>query len=439
MILLNAAREAWNRGYDLRARRERFKRFTYGDQWGDTVRTADGRFVSEGRLIEDSGRRPLTNNLIRRLVKTIVGRYRTLCTEKGRYDTSDVFTAVNELPELDSRLLEEFLISGVAVQRVAPDIRPSGAAVWVDNVSPRAFFTGEFADPRGNDVELVGMLHDMSPAQVMARFGGNSQRRRQKIAAIYGQDDIVAPALSATNAQTADFLCSGVPGKCRVVEMWTLDAVDGDTSAFSWQCRWLAPTGDILAQYASPWPHGRHPFIFRYYPYTDGEVHPFVEDVIDQQKYINRLIMLIDRMMGASAKGVLLFPLDQKTRDVSWREICQRWSAADGVIPITGKGSMLPQQVTGNGADAGAHRLLEIELKLFEDVSGVSDAMLGRATAGNGGAGLYESQIQNSTAALSDIFDTFNAFTARRDVLAASLKAPSPATPSPSTPKKSNP
>ncbi len=436
MILLNAAREAWNRGYAMRARRERFKRFTYGDQWGDTVRTADGRYVSEGRLIEDQGRQPLTNNLIRRLVKTIVGRYRTLCTDKGRYDLSDTVTAVNELPELDSRLLEEFLISGVAVQRVAPDIRPSGAAVWVDNVSPRAFFTGEFADPRGNDVELVGMMHDMSPAQLMARFGGDSPARRQKLAAIYSRDDIATQGLTATDTQAADFLSPAVAGKCRVIELWTLDAVAGDTSAFRWQCRWLAPTGDVLAQYPSPWAHGRHPFIFRFYPYTDGEVHPFVEDVIDQQKYINRLIMLIDRMMGASAKGVLLFPLDQKTRDVTWREICQRWSAADGVIPITGKGAMLPQQVSGNGADAGAHRLLELELKLFEDVSGVSDAMLGRATSGNGGAGLYESQIQNSTAALADIFDTFNAFTARRDVLAASLKAPSPSKFKPSNQSK---
>ena len=425
MILLNAAREAWGRGHEMRARRERFKRFTYGDQWGDIVRAADGRYTSEGRILEEHGRQPLTNNLIRRLVKTIVGRYRTLCTENGRYDLRDTFTAVNELPELDSRLLEEFLISGVAVQRVVPDIRPAGAAVWVDNVSPRAFFTGEFTDPRGNDVELVGMLRDMSPAQVMARFGGASPAQRRRIADIFGRDDIAMQGLTAVNGQAADFLCTSVAGKCRVIELWTLDAVNGDTPAFRWQCRWLAPPGDILAQYASPWAHGRHPFVFRYYPYTDGEVHPFVEDVIDQQKYINRLIMLIDRMMGASAKGVLLFPVDQKTKDVPWTEVCRRWSAADGVIPVTGKaGMMLPQQVTGNGADAGAHRLLELQLKLFEATSGVSAALLGRAPSGTGGAGLYESQIQSSTAALADIFDTFNAFTARRDTLAKALKAP---------------
>ena len=109
--LLQRAIDSYGALLPFRRERERCKRFTYGDQWGDIVRTADGRYVSEGRLIEDQGRQPLTNNLIRRLVKTIVGRYRTLCTDKGRYDLSDTVTAVNELPELDSRLLEEFLIS----------------------------------------------------------------------------------------------------------------------------------------------------------------------------------------------------------------------------------------------------------------------------------------------------------------------------------------
>jgi hypothetical protein len=126
-------------------------------------------------------------------------------------------------------------------------------------------------------------------------------------------------------------------------------------------------------------------------------------------------------MMSASAKGVLLFPIDQKCNGFSWDDICQRWSAADGVIPISGRSATLPQQVTGSGADAGAHKLLELELKLFEDVSGVSDALLGKSTSGNVGNAMYESQIANSTIALADIFETFNSFTAQRDALAKSL------------------
>jgi hypothetical protein len=127
--------------------------------------------------------------------------------------------------------------------------------------------------------------------------------------------------------------------------------------------------------------------------------------------------VLIDRMMGSSAKGVLLFPVDQKVPGFTWDDVCQRWSAADGVIPITGRSSVMPQQVTSNGADAGAHNLLELELKLFEDVSGVGDALLGKTTSGNVGSALYDSQVANSTIALSDIFETFNSFTKQRDIL----------------------
>ena len=66
---------------------------------------------------------------------------------------------------------------------------------------------------------------------------------------------------------------------------------------------------DIISQYDSSYRHRSHPFVFKLYPLTDGEVHSMVEDVIDQQKYVNRLITLVDHIMGASAKGALLYML----------------------------------------------------------------------------------------------------------------------------------
>jgi hypothetical protein len=54
-------------------------------------------------------------------------------------------------------------------------------------------------------------------------------------------------------------------------------------------------------------------------------------------------------------------------------------------------------------------------------VSGVSDALMGKTVAGNVGNTVYQTQIANSTIALADIFDTFNAFTAKRDSLAKLL------------------
>ena len=74
--LLKSAYDTWLAADTLRRRRLRYKRFTYGDQWSDIVADNAGGCCEERHLLIDSGRRPLTNNLIRQLVKTIVGRYR---------------------------------------------------------------------------------------------------------------------------------------------------------------------------------------------------------------------------------------------------------------------------------------------------------------------------------------------------------------------------
>lgn len=420
--LINAAHEAWCHDAEARTARNRFKRYTYGDQWSDPAGDQEGNLVTEGDLVQHVGRQPPVNNLIRRLVKTIVGRYRSLASQNKRY-ADDAVNRLNNLPELDARLLEEFLISGRAIQRVAPDIRPAGSGVWVENISPERFFTGPFDDPRGHDVQMCGMLHDLSPAEVMARFGQGDPVRSRRVLALCANPDMAG---SISGGDIA-FYNPAHPRKCRVVEIWTLDAMerpsksaDGQSAmTFGWQCRWLTPAGDLLASYSSPWRHGMHPFVFSFYPYTDGEVHPFVEDIIGIQRYINRLIALIHHIMGASAKGVLLFPVDQKLSTMSWEEVVDRWSRCDGVIPLTGRGEVLPHQVTVGSADSGAYRLLELELKLIQEVSGVSESLMGNVSSANTGNRMYENQIANATIALADILETFNTLTMRRDTLAA--------------------
>ena len=419
--VLEAARDAYAAQGDLRRRRMRYKRFTYGDQWGDIVRDSRGALVREGDLMAAGGRPPLTNNLIRRLVKTIVGRWRTMAVESHRYDAPALYARLNSLAELDARMLEEFLISGCAIQRVSHENRvPAGSAVWVDNVSPRDFFVNAFSDPRGHDIRLVGMLHEMTPVELAARFGRKDRLRMaallQRARAIAGGDGI--PAEPLVRDSSGEDFARARSGYCRVIEIWTLDsavAPSGVDISMGWHCRWMLPDGTLLDQYHSPFGHGSHPFAVKFYPLTDGEVHSFVEDVVEQQKYINRLVVLIDKMMGASAKGVLLFPMAQKSPLVSWEEIAERWSRTDGVIPVMGRGETLPTQIAGTGADAGAHRLLSLELKLFEDVSGVSNALLGQSSNAAGGAGLFDAQVRNSTIALADIFDTFESFLSDRD------------------------
>lgn len=405
----------------LMATRSRLKRYTYGDQWSDMVRDADGTFRRESEVMASRGRRPLTNNLIRRLVKTIVGRYRDMAANEGWYDTREGSTDVLcELDELDSRLLEEFLISGMAIQRVADDNPLGGCVPSVVNVVPTAFFSNDFRDPRGQDIEFVGMLHDMSPAEARLRFATNDRSAMKRLDDILGLRpvDFVAGLTGPSDFYVA------ARGRVRIIEIWTREYTA--TCAVAWRVRWFAANGALLATYLSPWRHRGHPFAVKFYPLTDGEVHSFVEDVVDQQRYINRLIVLIDRIMATSAKGVLLFPNEQKIQGMSWADIANRWAAADGIIPVTGRsGYEMPRQVSFSGGDANAHRLLELELKLFDEVSGVSSALLGNSKAVEGGvtgANLYNAQVENATIALADIFRTFRAMIKNRNEKLSTLR-----------------
>ncbi len=429
MAIIDNAYRAWCAASDLRRRRERYKNYTYGNQWCDIVRNTDGRLTTEEQAIELSGAKPLSNNLIRQLVKTVVGRFRSQAAEAALYSSADIaqLAARNCLAELDSRLLEEFLISGCIVQRIVSERRREGCGTWVDNVELPRFFVNRFRDPRGFDIDLVGMLHDMTVPEIINRFAGGKPEKAAELRRIYAGTD--ASVLAGTElgmaAGAEAFFCATDADRCRVIELWTFDSReknDGSASMdFVWHCRWLAPDGTVLSEYDSPYSHGGHPFVVKFYPLTDGEVHSFVEDVIDQQRYINRLIVLLDKMLATSAKGVLLFPMDQMVENMKWSDITTVWAHSDGVIPISGRGAHLPHQVVTNTAGSGAYQLLELQMKLFEDISGVGDALLGRTGGTARGVEMFDTQVRNATIALADIFDTFTAFIESRNAKALAV------------------
>ena len=466
--VLTAARDAWLAASSFRQRRDRYKRYTYGDQWSDPAVDHRGHPVAEAELLSRDGRKPLTNNLIRQIVKIVIGRYRTASRDDGRYsDDSRAFVSDNQLLELDCRMLEEFLIAGCAVQRVSRETRRGRNRLWIDNVDPRAFFVNAYRDPRGNDIELIGMLHDLPFPEIVSRFGRGSRQRAAALARSYAVTSadlaFASPRmLGEPDGDTSDFF-NAPAGRCRAIEVWTLDcrntivchdrrdarafkvgnsaaarasirdtndrrrlkgelAVDSRQSLdFVWHCRWFAPDGSLLASYDSPFAHGSHPFAVKLYPLTDGEIHSFVEDVIDQQRSINRMIVMIDHIIGSSAKGVLLFPVEQKLPDYSWEDISDAWARSNSIIPVTGRSANMPHQVVSSGADCGAYQLLALQMKLFDNISGIGDVVAGRNVSPSTGNAVYENQLRNSIIGLTDLLDSFAAFKRERDKKAEKL------------------
>lgn len=449
---IDRALEAWDMGADLRRRRERYKRYTYGDQWIDPETLPDGSALPSERLATERGQMPMTNNLIRRLIKTIVGYWRTQHSAgEAPYADTGLWAATNGIEELDARALEEFLISGCALQRVGTDDR---GRVEVTLVSPDQLIINPYRDPLGRDIRLVGMLHDMPMSVVLERFGRGDSGRIGALRRLYGQTAALLPPSAATLGapqRCVDTFASPVtrlPGAemCRVVELWTHEMrVVGlchrqedatvrmvrpqgaplTSVTHYWRHRMMAPDGTLLLDEPSRLPHGGHPFCVKMHPLTDGEVHPFVEDIIDQQRTVNRLITSIDSIVRHSAKGVLLFPAGQKMKGLTWNDICNRWAAADGVIPINGDPDVpMPTQVYTSGAGSDIYRLLEMQISLMDETSGVHDALLGRGAGAATGIEMYREQLRNSATALSDIFGSFSAFVEGRNRLCNLLDTP---------------
>lgn len=467
-LILEAAHSAWERMAPLRSRRRRYCRFTYGDQWSDLTpdRTNPqsrhplaplGATVTEEEEAIRNGCKPLTNNLIRRMVKAVVGRFRMERLENREATLTTDPDNLNRLDELDARTLEEFLISGMAIHRVRRESRPSGNGVWADLVSPERFFASAFSDPRGNDIEMAGSLHDMSQAELMMRFAGGSPRKAASLRKLYGSIGEAEGVFLPTQADGDGSFFQAPPGRCRVIEVWTLECRErlrchdpltatfgylpvGEASSLRkrnasrrkrrlpliesrrevapvWRGRFFAPDGTVLDSFDSPLADGSLPYAIKMYPMVDGEVHSLVEDVIGQQKYVNRLITLMDHIMGVSAKGALLFPVECKVEKEPWSKYTNLWATPGSVIPYHPYDGSEPHQVSTPAADIGAREMLQTQIQLFEDISGVNSPLMGKAVSGAVGAQRYESELRNSAVSILDLMQTFADFTATRNRL----------------------
>jgi len=444
----------------FRRERQRNKRYNYGDQWSDRI-NVDGRCITEEKHISENGSEPLKNNLIRRLVRNVIGIYSAQanapkCTvrDPAEKPLADTMTSLlkyngelNRLSALYARTLEEFLISGLAVHRKWYGTRGGRTDCWTDMVPTDNFFIDtSMQDVRGWDCSCIGEVHDVSLDDVCMQFA-SSPADCDALREIYGQASSREGISRAWedfgygHAPGLDFLSASRPGLCRVVEVWRREAVgyylchdeakgeayrlsreeyqDIDPGSVTarwvmeerWRYYFLSPLGHVLASGDTPYAHGGHPYAVKAYPLLDGEIHSFVGDVIDQQRYTNRLVTLYDWMLRASAKGVLLVPEDCIPANSSAAAMVDAWSRHNGVIVYTPsmRGDS-PRQVQGSIDANGITRLLDTQLKFFEDISGVNGALQGNLTNSAMSAELYGQQTHNASMALLDVLNTFAEF-----------------------------
>lgn len=430
--LLQRAVRSWDSLAEFRRERERNKRFTYGDQWGDMI-DAGGMRMTEEEYIISQGNMPLKNNIIRRIVRNVLGvfrsRYKTpVCAARDGMDALSASRMqemladnmeLNMMEEVYARTMEDFLIGGMAVHRKWYGRKGERTDCWTDFVMPdNFFFDTEARDFRNHDVSLVGVIHNLDFKQLCASFArcpedyerlesiyGGSERRDCRVVEVWEKE---YRGYYRCHDRSNGRICDIPQGKAEKSgryekREWFVKEV--------WMCYYLAPTGEVLRCGESPYRHGGHPFVFKCYPYIDGEIHSFVSDIIDQQKFTNRLISMYDWILRASAKGVLLFPEGSLPEGADINDIAEEWSRFNGVIVFRPKvGMPMPQQVSSNCANIGITELLDIQLKMMEDISGVNGALQGKLDNNSMSGTLYNQQTQNSLTSLADLLRSFDCF-----------------------------
>lgn len=479
--ILLEAQGYYNAMWRFRKDRERNKRYNYGDQWGDVV-CVDGRKMTEEAYIMSQGNVPLKTNLIRRLVRNVIGVYRSQSTEptcvardRDEQQQAETMSTVlqynmqlNRMTEMYARSVEEYLISGMVTHRKWYGWRNDKMECWTDYVQPNNFFIdNNMRDFRAWDCSFVGEIHDVGFDDLCSQFA-KCPEDYVRLAEIYRQARDYGSNLHAweefgygRDAVNTDFLTPRDESRCRVIEVWRKeskpryrchDLNNGEIFKIDiedygvmveaenakrlaqaerngialddipfvkaewmidsyWYFYYLSPMGDILAEGETPYAHRSHPYVFKAYPFIDGEIHSFVSDVIDQQRYTNRLITLNDWVIRASAKGVLLIPDECIPKDSSPEEFADTWARFNGVVVYTpSKTGAMPHQVSNNSTNIGVHEMLQLQLKFFEDISGVNGALQGKPGYSGMSAALYSQQTQNATTSLLDLLDSFQEF-----------------------------
>lgn len=479
LAVLYRAQNVWDGLYSMREERKRNLKFTYGEQYADIVEV-DGERMSEGEYWGTQGVIPKKNNLIGKMVRSVIGVYKNQDTafsvvaiDREEQQAGEMMTStlqanrdVNLMNEIELSLFREFIISATVFTKEEWGWKKRRKDSWTSIVDPNlVFFDGTMQDVRHWDCDIIGQIHDMSRQEVKTIFAKSPKQARQ-IDDIYSQAD--NQAFLKSNYQqiyrnkrenSGSFYTPQNSGMCRVIEVWTKEqrpmyqchdyndasfylieeddlhtiaienkkrqqqaleeGIEGDeipyiectwVMAEFWYYRFLSPLGDVLQEGETPFEHKEHPYTMKVYPFIDGKPHSLVEDSIDQQKFVNELITLYMLMAKHSAKGLLMFP-EQLLGDNSPEDIAEEFTKVNGMFVYRPKeGVPLPQQLATNVSNFNISELLQIEMNMFEEVTGITGAMTGKTPNSGIAASLYAQQSQNASNTLVDILFTFSNF-----------------------------
>ncbi len=368
----------------------------------------------------------------------------------------------NQMDELDARNFVEFLLSGAAIWRSCFRwVKERNMNdVFSEMVNPgRIFFNTDLEDFRLTDLRLIGQLIDASPNDILAAFASNKQQEEEirEIYRGYESKEVNTRGMSSSNFDSINFNVPQLGERWRLIEAWELkkvwrmyvwDPLVGEENIYDlnkkqleainaerikyglangmeqvsinaillryeekleqvWWYKFLTPEGYCLAEGESNYEHQEHPFTMIVDPLIDGEIWGYVYDFIDQQRYINRLTILMDWIIGSSSKGVLMVHKDA-LGDQNPDDFAKKWTEFNSVIVFEGKpGTPLPQQIATNSTNIGITELIAMQMQYMDGISGVHPAIQGAQAPSGTPGNRYAMEAQNATLNSVDLMKKF--------------------------------
>lgn len=375
----------------------------------------------------------------------------------------------NDEENLEMVSFKDFLAGGFVGSYVDFYYNPKKGRedVWTRNINANNFIVDtSMEDFRGDDCNLIGMIRDYTFRELCTMFATKPEDV-DRLQMLYQRSTLKESVYStrrffgAGEPENYNFFIPLDSSKCRVIEVWNIesapryrcfDPLKGEFFKIDlndydymieqendlrrqqgieagmaeeeipfiqatyfidnfWYYRFFTPTGIVLREGETPYEHMSHPFAFRFYPFVNAEVHSFVGDVLDVQKYVNRLITLNDFIIRSSAKGVLMIPEQLlEGSDMTPEQFADEWTKFNGVIYYRAKaGIEPPRQITANTSNANIDKILQMELSFIDEVTGVNAAMQGKSVGAVSGT-YYAQQAQNSATTIGGILKCYNSY-----------------------------
>lgn len=402
-------------------------------------------------------------------------------------EESEILTATlhalyrkNELWKFDMSELNKMLISGLATSKNIYTNRNGKSDVVNDFVDPFAFFVdNSMKDPRYEDCSLVGCFYDMPIDDIAGMLCKGSRERAKKIRRLFSeqsQERVMQMVETFTDKRIEkDFFNPDIEGQGlgRIIEVWRKESAEcfwvhdyrsgeyypdfksteaelkaenalrrreqgemgvaeedmllldykyGDDQF--WKYYYMTSFGDVIDEGVNPFWHGLPPILFEMHEFYVGKIYPFVKDLLDANKQINKLSAISELLTRYSAKSLVFFPIgamaDERGYGMDYIE--QKMTDYDAVIPFNAEiGAPEPKFVNTVAQAFTPLNVVNMYLKLSEQVSGVFGALQGQQPTAGTPAQSFLQQSQNSATSLVGVFEAINSFRVRRDKMNVQL------------------